>query len=231
MQQGRSRSKQESSVMGWRRLRVIALAGLLVPQGLGGQTAAAPQGTPQNAGAAGQKGNTPPASPSISNTVMGLPPEPQANDTQPLFMRPGSRDFTRPRGYFPNPIAPYTATTAEPPRFTNTLRLNDLIHNGRFYLSLSNAIILTLENNFDIAIQRYNLDIADTDLLRAKSGATLLGVNAGIVTPAAPAPVQAARPPDQPGSRSPPTAAAPYRRRSTPPSPARSSCSASSFQS
>jgi outer membrane protein len=182
MQQGRSRSKQESSVMGWRRLRVIALAGLLVPQGLVGQTAAAPQGTPQNAGAAGQKGNTPPASPSISNTVLGLPPEPQANDTQPLFMRPGSRDFTRPRGYFPNPIAPYTATTAEPPRFTNTLRLNDLIHNGRFYLSLSNAIILTLENNFDIAIQRYNLDIADTDLLRAKSGATLLGVNAGTVT-------------------------------------------------
>ena len=182
MQQGRSRSIQEKSGVGWQRLRVTALAGLLVPQALVGQTAAAPQNVPQTGGAAGQKGNTPPASPSISNTIQGLPPEPQANDTQPLFMRPGTRDFTRPRGYFPNPIAPYTATTAAPPRFTNTLRLNDLIHNGRFYLSLSSAIILTLENNFDIAIQRYNLDIADTDLLRAKSGATLLGVNAGIVT-------------------------------------------------
>ncbi len=178
MQQGRSRRIQGQSYRAFQRLRAAALAGLLVPQALVGQTAAAPQ----NNGAAGQRGNTPPASPSISNTVQGLPPEPQANDTQPLFMRPGTRDFTRPRGYFPNPIAPYTATTVALPRFTNTLRLNDLIHNGRLYLSLSSAIVLALENNFDIAIQRYNLDIADTDLLRAHSGATLLGVNAGLVT-------------------------------------------------
>ena len=30
--------------------------------------------------------------------------------------------------------------------------------------------MLALQNNFDIAIARYNLDIADTDLLRARSG-------------------------------------------------------------
>ncbi len=158
------------------RLRAVALLSTFVPQWLLGQATA---GT-------GQKGSTPPASPSISKTTggteSGLPGEPLPNFTQPLFMRSTNRDFTRPRGYFPNPLAPYTATTVDPPRFTNSARLPDLLKNGRILLSLTDAITLTLENNFDIAIQRYNLDIADTDLLRSKAGATLLGVNAGLVT-------------------------------------------------
>jgi outer membrane protein TolC len=40
---------------------------------------------------------------------------------------------------------------------------------------------LALENNLDLAIQRYNLDTADTDILRTSAGANALGVNAGIV--------------------------------------------------
>jgi outer membrane protein len=56
-----------------------------------------------------------------------------------------------------------------------------LVHNGKIYLSLADAIVLGLENNYDIAIQRYNLDIADTDLLRARAGANLLGVSSGLV--------------------------------------------------
>ena len=40
---------------------------------------------------------------------------------------------------------------------------------------------LALENNYDIAIARINLDIADTDLLRAKAGSTLRGVSTGLV--------------------------------------------------
>jgi len=43
-------------------------------------------------------------------------------------------------------------------------------------------VMLALENNFDIAIARINLDIADTDLLRAKAGASLRGVSTGLVT-------------------------------------------------
>jgi len=46
---------------------------------------------------------------------------------------------------------------------------------------LSDAITLALENNYDLAIARYNLDIADTDILRAKSGSQLRGVNSGVV--------------------------------------------------
>jgi outer membrane protein len=52
---------------------------------------------------------------------------------------------------------------------------------GKIYLSIDDAVALALENNLDIDIARYNLNIADTDYLRAKSGANILGVNAGIV--------------------------------------------------
>ena len=48
-------------------------------------------------------------------------------------------------------------------------------------ISMDDAVALALENNLDIGIARYNLNIADTDILRAKAGAPILGVNAGVV--------------------------------------------------
>src|SRR5690348_6275328 len=112
----------------------------------------------------------------------GLPQEPTPNFTQPLYMRPGPRDFSKPRNYWPNPFAPYLATSAPEANFLNSPRLKDLLRDGKIYLSLSDAIVLALENNYDIAIQRYNLNIADTDILRANAGSTLFGVNSGLVT-------------------------------------------------
>jgi outer membrane protein len=111
-----------------------------------------------------------------------LPVEPAPNFTQPLYMRPQARDFSKERGYWPNPIAPYKPTTAPPASFLNSPRMDDLIKGGKVYLSLSDAILLALENNYDIAIQRFNLNIADTDILRTRSGALFLGVNSGLVT-------------------------------------------------
>jgi outer membrane protein len=115
-------------------------------------------------------------------TSPGLPGEPAPNFTQPLYMRPQLRDYTKERGYWKNPLAPYTATSAPEANFLNSPRLDDLVKNGKIYLSLSDAILLALENNYDIAIQRFNLNIADTDILRAKAGGTLFGVNSGLVT-------------------------------------------------
>ena len=66
--------------------------------------------------------------------------------------------------------------------FTNSVRLSDLVKDGKIYLSLSDALALALENNYDLAIARYNLDIADTDILRAKAGASLRGVNSGVIS-------------------------------------------------
>ena len=56
------------------------------------------------------------------------------------------------------------------------------MRDGKIYLSLSDAVVLALENNFDIAIARINLDIADTDILRSKAGAGLRGVSTGLVS-------------------------------------------------
>ena len=120
--------------------------------------------------------------PAGAANTQALPVEPPPNFTQPLYMRPQPRDFSKERGYWPNPIAPYKPTTAPPASFLNSPRLEDVIKDGKMYLSLSDAILLALENNYDIAIQRFNLNIADTDILRTRSGALFLGVNSGLVT-------------------------------------------------
>jgi outer membrane protein TolC len=86
------------------------------------------------------------------------------------------------KGYFPNPFAPYQARTIAPPNFANSSRIDQLLRGGRLYLSMNDAVALALENNLDLAIARYNLSIADTDLLRAKAGSSVRGVNTGLVS-------------------------------------------------
>ncbi len=90
-------------------------------------------------------------------------------------------NYARPVSHFPNPVGPYTARHLAAPNLSNTPRIDSLMRDGKLYLSLNDAIALALENNLDIAIARYNLNIADTDVLRAKAGASTLGVNTGIV--------------------------------------------------
>ena len=67
------------------------------------------------------------------------------------------------------------------PVLTNSPRLDRMVRDGKLYLSLKDAIDLALENNLDLAIARYNLPIADTDLLRTKAGGSFRGVNTGVV--------------------------------------------------
>jgi outer membrane protein len=90
-------------------------------------------------------------------------------------------NYSQPVSHFPNPIGPYTARRLSAPNLANTARIDALMKDGKLYLSLNDAIALALENNLDVAIARYNLNIADTDVMRAKSGASILGVNAGVV--------------------------------------------------
>jgi outer membrane protein TolC len=51
-----------------------------------------------------------------------------------------------------------------------------LIRSGNLYLSLSDALALAIENNLDIELQRFSLPVADSDVLRARGGGTLRGV-------------------------------------------------------
>jgi outer membrane protein len=90
-------------------------------------------------------------------------------------------NYSKPVSHFPNPVGPYTPRHLAAPNLANTARIDQLMHDGKLYLSLDDAIALALENNLDIAIARYNLNIADTDILRARAGASTLGVNNGVV--------------------------------------------------
>jgi outer membrane protein TolC len=148
------------------RLRAVAAVMLTLTAGI-------PQGFAQ------QAGNTQ----APKEQTSGLPAAPQPNATEPFSLRQAQHDFSRPTGdIVSNPLKTFTPTKVAPASFANSVRLDGLVKDGKIYLSLSDAIALALENNYDIAIARYNLDIADTDILRTRAGALTRGVNSGVVT-------------------------------------------------
>jgi outer membrane protein len=57
--------------------------------------------------------------------------------------------------------------------YNNTPRLESLVRGGNLYLSLQDVIALVLENNIDIAIQRYGPALANEVLRRAQGGGFL----------------------------------------------------------
>jgi outer membrane protein TolC len=81
-----------------------------------------------------------------------------------------------------NPFDVYRGKSVPPPNLANSPRLNSLVRDGKLYLSLRNAIDLALENNLDMVIARYNLPIAQMDILRTKAGGIVRGVNNGVVS-------------------------------------------------
>jgi outer membrane protein TolC len=101
-----------------------------------------------------------------------VPAQPQAVHVQ---------DYSKPRSAFPHILQPYLPQQLAQPNLANSPRIDALMHEGKIYLSIDDAIALALENNLDLDIARYNLNIADTDYLRARSGANILGINTGIV--------------------------------------------------
>src|SRR5579872_1803535 len=57
--------------------------------------------------------------------------------------------------------------TVAPAKLANTPRLESLVRAGNLYLSAEDVIALALENNLDIAVQRYGPYLAREVLLRA----------------------------------------------------------------
>jgi outer membrane protein TolC len=114
-------------------------------------------------------GQEAPAAPSAQTTPAPAP--------QPVH----AQDYSNPRSAFPHVLQPYMPQQLAEPNLGNSPRIDALMRDGKIYLSIDDAIALALENNLDLDIARYNLNIAEADLLRAKSGASILGVNTGIV--------------------------------------------------
>ena len=138
------------------RLRALAAIMLTLASG-------APSGFAQQPGA----GSTGP-----DKAASNLPAAPAPVQTDPFSLRTSERDFSKAYARVPgNPINIFLPTTIGKVSFANSVRLADLVKDGKIYLSLSDALALAIENNYDIAISRYDLDIADTDILRTRTGA------------------------------------------------------------
>jgi outer membrane protein len=142
--------------------------------------AAAQQGKTVLSVQAGPNGEDAASQGQSSGTQQPAAPLPNAPAPQNL-PSPTGVDYSKPAPLFPNPFARYIPRQVPPPTLTNTPKLSELVQNGKIMLSLDDAVMIALLDNMDIAISRYNLAVADTDILRTKSGALFLGTPTGIV--------------------------------------------------
>jgi outer membrane protein len=113
-------------------------------------------------------GQTPPVQyvpPQTSETPTPVPPPPLRN--MQLGVGP---DYSRPNSWFPKTFASYTPIHVDQPELVNTPKIRDLIQDGKLNLSLEDAVTLALQNNLDIAVQRYTPWLDEASLLFAKSG-------------------------------------------------------------
>ncbi len=101
----------------------------------------------------------------------------QAASTEPAAAVPISEkkmglgpDYSNGRHWFPNIFDQYWPIHVPPPTLTNTPKIDQLIQDGKLNLSLDDAIALALEDNLDIRVQRYQIWVAQTQLLKAKAG-------------------------------------------------------------
>jgi len=161
----------------------ICLCSLLWICLLAGYSLAQDAGQQQNAAPPAQQGQppTPTAAEQLNQQASTLSPLPQAPQPQHNAHPYSEQDYTRGRWQWPNPFIIYAPRSVAPLRVQNSTQVDQIIHDGKMYLSMNDAVVLALENNLDIGIQRYNLSIADTDILRTSSGAVALGVNAGLL--------------------------------------------------
>ena len=90
-------------------------------------------------------------------------------------------DYSLSNGNFWN-LGIYRVRDVPEADLSDSARLDRLIRDGRLFLSLADALALALENNLDIETARYSPLEAQADLLRAKAGANLSGVQTQIST-------------------------------------------------
>jgi outer membrane protein TolC len=114
----------------------------------------------------------------LEAALLGQTPQTAVIQTAPAAPQPALRlDIPHSR----NPFSAYRATLVPQPNLANSPRIDALVKDGVLELSLKDTIALSLENNLDIAIARYNIPIAAADVLRTQAGGLFRGVNTGVV--------------------------------------------------
>ncbi|MCU1238181.1 MAG: outer rane efflux protein, partial [Candidatus Solibacter sp.] len=106
---------------------------------------------------------------------------PQAPQSQPGPGAGAPQPVTTERGGILGRVTgPYRPVTEPSNNLANSTRIESLLRAGNLYLSLQDAIALSLENNLDIAIQRYGPQLADASLLLAQAGGFARGVSTSV---------------------------------------------------
>jgi outer membrane protein len=105
--------------------------------------------------------------------AIGLPVNAKAQETSSQ-QQPEKGAFKYTSG--PSIFKAYSYPYVPAPSLANTPQVNQLIQADKLMLSLDAAIELTLQNNLDIAVSRYERPLAQLDVLRAKSGGAARGV-------------------------------------------------------
>jgi outer membrane protein len=90
---------------------------------------------------------------------------------QPSGLRPNFLGF----------LGPYRRPYVPPLFPGNADRLNPLIRDGKLYLSLHDALALVIENNLEVEVERYNLQLAETDIVRTSGGGSTRGIDYNIM--------------------------------------------------
>ena len=93
------------------------------------------------------------------------------------------RDAQAAAGGGPYALRPFTWRNAyvPPARLENSPRLESLVRGGNLYLSVQDVIALVLENNLDIAVQRYSPFLAREVLRRTQGGGYLRQVDSPLL--------------------------------------------------
>jgi outer membrane protein TolC len=95
---------------------------------------------------------------------------------QAITSAPNLPNYIAGPSWFPGVLKPYQQTLVRPPVMENSPRLHDLIRDGKLRLSVADALALAIENNLDIAVQRFLHPIAEADVLRTSAGQAARGV-------------------------------------------------------
>lgn len=162
-------------------IRTLALGVALLS---GSLASVAQQTTPQNQTPPPPVQNVPESNPVAPQPPTEPPKETptlaqQARQEQQLSIAP-PRPFHVEMPHSRSPFSAYRPSTAPPLDLHNSPRLENLIRDGKLYISMQDAIALAIENNLDLAYFRYNFPIAATDVKRTEAGGYANGVDTAI---------------------------------------------------
>lgn len=91
--------------------------------------------------------------------------------------QPKTRDYSANPKWFPNIVSSYKQQRTPPVDLNNSITLSEMVREGKIELSLQQLAAAVIENNLNLAVDRYNNYFAQADLLRSKAGQAARGVD------------------------------------------------------